>query len=193
MWNSPLADGLVGAIIGAILGSLIAGFFVLYQTKTLLNEERRTRDEERERETKSLAAALLWEIDDFYKQNIRDVCRALRYASPDALGYYTKSPTHKGFQVFEASANKIGLFDTETIQAVLGYYGLARAFMNTVSEYGASMDAYQPAMQSHLKGKLVTLLDQIKKTSLKMVPLTKSVCELLAKRAATEYKFEPPF
>ena len=85
MLNSPLAEGLFGAVIGAVVGSLITGFFILWQTNRLLKEERRRSDEERESETKSLAAALLWEIDDFcerlelrkvYPQNFRSRRRA---------------------------------------------------------------------------------------------------------------------
>ena len=47
MLNSPLAEGLFGAVIGAVVGSLITGFFILWQTHRLLKEERRRSEEER--------------------------------------------------------------------------------------------------------------------------------------------------
>ena len=192
MLNSPLAEGLFGAVVGAIVGSLITGFFILWQTNRLLKEERRSREEERERETKSLAAALLWEIDDFYKLSVRDVCRALKNIEPSTLGFHAKSATYKGFVVFEQNADKIGLFEPALIQAIILYYGVARAYLNTVSDYGQAIRDFQGAGQTHLQGKATSLLAQVKESSVGMVPPTKTVCEMLAVRAGTSYAFDAP-
>jgi hypothetical protein len=69
MLNPSLTDALIG-LKGAVVGSLITGFFVLWPTKVLLNGEARRRDIERELEIKSTAVALLWEIDEIYRQSI---------------------------------------------------------------------------------------------------------------------------
>jgi hypothetical protein len=192
MLNSPLAEGLLGAVIGAVIGASITGIFILRQTRMLLTEERRLREEERERETKSFAAALLWEIDDFYKLSIRNVCRTLKDVDPSTLAFQGKSATYKSFSVFEASADKVGLFEPSLIQGVTGYYGCARAYLNTMSDYGNAVEQFQATAQPHLRGKSISLLAQIKKSSVEMVPLTKTVCESLAKRAGTEYAFDAP-
>jgi hypothetical protein len=190
--TSPLTDGMLGAVIGAVLGSFISGWFVLRQTRTLLDAESRRRREERESETKSLAAALLWEIDDFYKLSVRDVCRALKDIEPSTLAFHAKSATYKGFVVFEANADKVGLFEPFLIQAIILYYGVARAYLNTVSDYGQTMRDYQGAMQTHLQSKATSLLAQVKESSAGMATPTKTVCEMLAQRAATPYVFEAP-
>jgi hypothetical protein len=199
MLNSPLSEGLLGAVIGAVIGSGISGFFILRQTRILLTEERRfreeerrLREEERERETKSVAAALLWEIDDFYKLSIRDVCRALKDVNLSGLGFQAKSPTYKNFSVFEASAGKIGSFEPPLIQAITGYYGSSRAYLNTMSDYGKALEQFQSTAQPHLRMKSIALLEQIKNTSQAMVPLTQTVCAELAKRGGTEYTFDAP-
>jgi hypothetical protein len=186
--NSPLTEGLLGAVIGAV----IAGLFILYQTKTLLAAERLRRQDERESETKALAAALLWEIDDFYKLSIRDVCRTLKNTEPSTLGLHVKPATYKSFVVFEANADKVGLFEPPLIQSIVPYYAVARAYINTVSDYGQTMRDFQGAMQTHIQGKATTLLTQVKQSSANMVPLTKTVCEMLAERAGTPYTFEVP-
>jgi hypothetical protein len=163
--NSPLAEGLFGAVIGAAVGSLITGFFILWQTNRLLKEERLRSEEERERETKSLAAALLWEIDDFYKLSLRDVCRALKHVEPSTLGFHAKSATYTGFVVFEANADKIGLFEPLLIQAIILYYGVARAYLNTASDYGQTMLDFQGAMQTHMQSNATLLLAQVREFS----------------------------
>jgi hypothetical protein len=188
MLISPLAEGLFGAIIGAV----IAGLFILYQTKTLLAAERSRRENERESETKSVAAALLWEIDDFYKLSVRDVCRALKDVNPKDLGFHVKSATYKPFVVFQALANKVGLFDPPLIAGIIGYYGVSRAYLNTISDYGEALTQYEGAMQSHMRAKPIALLAQIIESSEEMVPLTQTVCGLLAARAGTEYTFNAP-
>jgi hypothetical protein len=186
MLNSPLAEGLLGAVIGAV----IAGLFILYQTKTMLSTERRRREDERESETKSLAAALLWEIDCFYKLSIRDVCRGLKTTKPSDLALDAKSAT---LTVFEANAGKVGLFEPRLIQAVIGYYGNARAYLDTMSDYGDAKGQYfQGGLQTVLRQRAIAFLEQIQKSSQEMVPPTRTVCELLAARAGTDYKFDAP-
>jgi hypothetical protein len=191
--DSPLAEGLIGAVVGAVVGSVITGAFILWQTRRLLKEERDRRKEDEERELKSIVLALLWEIDDFYKLSIRDVCRKLKDTSPSDLGFYVKSPTYKSFTVFEATANKIGLAAPALVQGIVGYYGMARAYLTTTGDYGDALQYYlESGMQSQFRKRAITLLEQIQKSSIEMVPLTRTVCALLAERAETAYTFEAP-
>jgi hypothetical protein len=180
------------ALIGAVVGSIITGGIVLIQTRTLLKAESDRRKEEHERETKSVAVALLWEIDQFYKVSIRNVNRALRMKSPSDLGWYVKPQNMLTFTVFESVADKIGLFETDLVHSVVGYYGIAKAYMATFDDYRDAMESFQSGRQE-AKGKAVTLLDQIKNYAREFLPLTKAVTEALAERGKVPYTFDPPW
>jgi hypothetical protein len=82
------------ALIIAVVGGVVASGLILLHSEL-----------EKKRERKSVATALLWEIDDFYKLSIRNVCRALKNASPADLGFYVKPLNFRTFTVFEATAD----------------------------------------------------------------------------------------
>jgi len=186
MLNSPISEGLLGAVTGAV----IAGLFILYQTKTLLAKDHLRRLEERESETKSFAAALLWEIDCFYRIAVRDVCRSLRSNKPSDLALAAKSAA---LTVFEANADKVGLFEPRLIQEVIGYYGNARAYLDMLTEYGEAKGQYfRGGLETHLRQRAIEFLEQIEKLSQEMVPSTRTVCELLAAKAGTDYTLDAP-
>jgi hypothetical protein len=182
---------ILSALIGAVVGGVITAVAVLYQTRRVLTEQNRHREEELERETKSIATALLWEIDDFYKLSVRNVCRALKNASPSELGFHVKPLNFRTFTVFEATADKVGLYEPALVQGIVGFYGVVRAYLDTLNDYGRTMEQIQ-AGHNQLHGKAVTLLDQIKKSSEELVPLSLTVCEGLAERAKVKYTFEVP-
>jgi hypothetical protein len=190
--TSPLADGLLGAVIGAVAGAFIAGFFILYQTRILLREESKRREQERESETKAVAAALLWEIDDFYRLSIRDVYNALKDKNPADLSFEVKSQRFRSFPIYEAVANKVGLFEPPLIGGIVGFFGTARAYLDTIHDYGQALEQLRAGQQEYL-GKAVELLRQIKASSESFVAPAKTITEALATRASvTEYKFEAP-
>lgn len=181
---------ILAALVGAIVGSALTGWVVLRQTRTLLNAESDRRREEQEQETRSVAVALLWEINHFYKVSIRNVNRALRMASPSELGWYVKPQNMLTFTVFESVADKIGLFETDLVHSVVGYYGIAKAYMATFADYRDAMELFQAGRQE-AKSKAVTLLDQIKNYAKEFLPLTKAVTEALAERGKVPYTFDP--
>jgi hypothetical protein len=134
--NNEIVSALIG-LIGAVVGGLIGGGAVFYQTKKmladqnrqrelLLTEQNRQRELDHERETQSVAIVLLWEIDDFYRLSIRDVIRTLKNANPSEL-IVAKPLKFRSFPVFEATADKVGLFEAVVVQAIVGFYGSARA------------------------------------------------------------------
>jgi hypothetical protein len=189
-FDSTIVAGLIG-LVGAIIGAVITGYVVLAQTSKLLKEERRLGELERERETKSVATALLWEIDYFYKMNVRNACRALSHSTPSELGWYVKTADLRAFTVFESTADKIGMFEPELVQFIVGFYGNARTYLNTLIEYKAAMKKVM-SMEADVKGTAIVLLDDIKKASAGLVPIAKILCESLSKRAGAKYTFEAP-
>jgi hypothetical protein len=189
--DSTIVAGLIG-LIGAVIGAAITGYFVLAQTSKLLKEENKRNELERERETKSVATALFWEIDYFYKMNVSNACRALSHSTPSELGWYVKSVDLKAFTVFESTADKVGLFEPELVRFIVGFYGNARTYMNTLIEYKAAMEKFTWLRGNEFKPVAVTLLDDIKKASATLVPTTQILCEALAKRSGAKYTFEAP-
>lgn len=183
---------IVSALIGAVAGSAVTGGAMLYQTRMLLKAERDRRQEENEQETQSVAVALLWEINQFYKVSIQNVNRALRMKSPSELGWYVK-PQNLTFTVFESVADKIGLFDTDLVHSVVGYYGIAKAYMATFEDYRDAMESLRRGDQKATNSIAVTLLDQIKNYAKEFVPLTKAVTAALAERGKVPYTFDPPW
>jgi hypothetical protein len=183
---SSLADGFLGALVGAAIGAAA----VLYQTHRMLAAESDNRKSDAEREIKSLAVALLSELDDWYKFYIRDVLRRMRNASPSE-GIRIKSATYRAFVVFEANADKIGLFDPETAKAVVGYYGTARAFLNTLSDWGQAHERWESGEPTG-RAKAAALFPQVRNAAELMVPVTRFACQLLADRAGMAYTFEEP-
>jgi hypothetical protein len=136
--------------------------------------------------------ALLWEIDDFYKLAIRNVNRALKDATPSELGFYVKPINFMTFIVFETTAGKIGLFEPAMVQGIVGFYGQAKAYLETLSEHRYAMEQIQAGKEHEYHGKAVVLLDQIKRSGATFVPFTQTVCESLARRAEADYTFEQP-
>jgi hypothetical protein len=190
MLNPSISDAFLG-FGGAVVGSLIAGFFVWRQTKTLLNGEVGRRDIERELEIKSIAAALLWEIDEIYRQSIRNVCRSLQGRDLDEIHFDTKSLAFRRFTVYEATASNVGLFDPHLVANIVGWYGTLSSYFDTFVDYGSAMDHIR-AGQEQYYGKARQLLGQIRGAAEAFVAPTKALCKSLAARSGTDYKFDAP-
>lgn len=188
--NPALTDALVG-FFGAIVGSLISGFFVWRQTKTLLNGEARRQEDERELEARSIAAALLWEIDDVYKYFVRDVCRYLRDKNLTQIHFNAKSLAFRSFVVYEATAGSVGIFDPDLVKNIVSWYGTASAYLDTIHDYGQALEQV-PLGAPHMYGKALLLQGQIRSGAEALVAPTRGVCESLAVRSRTEYQFDPP-
>jgi hypothetical protein len=186
-----MRDSLTDGFIGAVLGSLISAAVVWYQTRQLLTAESKYRRQDAEREIRSLSVALLAEVDDFYRLFIRDFVRKNKGVGGPSEASRVKSSTYTAFVVFEANADKVGLFDAETAKAVVGYYGTARAYLNTMSDYGTALDRWGSG-ETIVRATATALFSQIRISSELLVPASKFLCALLAERAGTTYTFEEP-
>lgn len=178
--DSDISSALIVAVVGGVVaGGVGSGLLWLHDWL----EKRRAR--------KSLACALLWEIDDFYKLSIRNVIRALKDKNPEDLGFNVKTIVFNPFTVYEGSADKVGLFEPLLVQSIVSWYGNVRAYLNTVHDYGQTFDQIVSG-QNQLRKKAVTLLGQMKRSAESFVPLTRTVCEGLAVVAGVSYKFDVP-
>jgi hypothetical protein len=136
-------------------------------------------------------SALLWEIDDFYKLSVRNVYRTLKDANTSDLRIEVKPLVFTSFPVFEATADKIGLFEPELILGIVQFYGTARAYLDTFVDYRRTIEKMQDG-QTNQRAKAISLLNQIKGSSAKLVPPVQSICAALAVRAKIAYTFEAP-
>lgn len=185
--NSPLSEGLLGAVIGAVVGAAITAFATLRQTRIMLNAETRQRKEDLDRELQSIAAALLCEIDNFRNVVILFNYHLVKDADPEQVTEWDRNPANHlkrqpftGFRVFEATAEKVGLFEPGLIQAVIDYQGDARDCLNTLNEYARVSEQYR--LRQADEKLLKHMFTLVKKTALEMVPKTNKVCELLKTR-----------
>jgi hypothetical protein len=167
-----LLNGLIGTFVGAAL--------VWFLTWRKERQER-----------KSVAMALLWEIDDFYKLSIRNVIRKMRDSKPDDLKLDVKSLTFVRFAVYQGTADKVGLFEPGLVQGIVGWYGTAGAYLDTIHDYGQTIERML-AGEHQLRKKAVALLTQIKEGAESFVPITQTVCNGLASLAGAKYTFEVP-
>jgi len=146
--------GIGGAVVGVVVGAAVTEF----------------RDRQnRKREARALASVLLWEIDDFYKLSVRNVFRTLKDKNLADLSLDVKPLNFVRFTVFETTANKIGLFEPVLVQGILGFYGSARAYLDTFGDYRQALEQMRTGQQPGSKA--VTLLAQIKGSSEALVPL----------------------
>ncbi len=170
---------ILSGLIGGAAGSVGTALFVLIRDRW-----------EQERETRSVANALLWEIDYFYKPYIRNVLRKLKDKNPADLNFDAKPFHFVNFTVFEATADKVGLFEPALVQTVVGLYGTARTYLDTLVDYRQALEQMRTGQQPGSKA--VTLLGQIKEISEGLVPVAKGICERLAARAKVSYTFDVP-
>ncbi len=183
--------GFIGAIVGAVIGAAITGYFVLAQTSKLLKEERTLSDLEQERETKSIATALLWEIDYFYKMYPRNTLRILKDVNLPTPSFHVRPLDFESFTVFESTADKVGMFEPLVVRTVVSFYGSARAYLALLNDYQQAKESWASGDRlGHARAE--ALLDEIKKSSEDMLPLTRDACELLAGRSKADYTFEAP-
>ena len=174
--DSQTSSALKVAVVGGLVAS---GLLVLYG------------ELEKSRQRKSLASGLLWEIDDFYKLSIRNINRKLKGANLEELRFDVKPLTFIHFTVYEGSADKVGLFKPGLVQGIVGWYGSARAYLDTIHDYGQTIEQIDSG-QHQLHTKAVTLLKQIQGGAETLVPLTRTICEGLAHSAGAEYTFDVP-
>jgi hypothetical protein len=125
----------------------------------------------------------------FCKAYVQKTYRALERAVPSELGFHVRTP-HKAFTVYESTADKIGLFQTGTVKALVVFYTSAHAYLNLVDDYGQAMAGVVRG-ELHSKPMAITLLDFVKNNTSQMVPLLKLVTKLLATEAGTHYELEP--
>jgi hypothetical protein len=126
-------DGLLGAVIGAfVAGGLSAAVFAFQ-----LRAESQRRKAERADQLKSLATALYCEIAWFFLGamffNIQAGLSGIREKLP--ISFIRPPLNFVTFSVFEANADKIGLFETETAGQLVEFVYDAKLYLALAQEH----------------------------------------------------------
>ncbi len=136
-------DGLL-----TFLGGLLAFFVIWRQTRhsdigleSQLKAEKDARAEEQARRTRSVARAILFEIDGFYRAYLRDVRGSLENVVPEASPLpFAKSVGAGPFPVYSGNTSELGALDDEYVEAIVHFYGAADGYLRTVSDFKAFRD-----------------------------------------------------
>lgn len=126
-------DGLLGAVIGALVaGGLSAGVFGLQ-----LRAEERRRKVERDGELRSLATALycelLWFCFSAMIFNIQAGLSKLNETYP--ISFIRPPLSFVTFTIFESNADKIGLFETSTVEKLVEFVYNAKLYLALAQEH----------------------------------------------------------
>lgn len=145
-----------------------------------LQSEKDVRARERHRRNKATATAILFEIDEFYRSYVRDALVYLEDTNkqgepPPAV----QTPGSKPFPVFDGNCQQLGAMNEQLVEAVVRFYGQARAFVSTLTEYA---DKYRKA---YAAGDMLdwartkSFLPRVKSECTSLIPVTFISCSFL--------------
>lgn len=134
--------------LAALLAALIVLLAVLLAWQASRREAERQRQLDRElaalergRQKTALARALLFEVDNFYRHYLNEVAEALAASSsPEGSYPIVRWPGEQPFPVYTANAGRIGEFDEETLEELIGYYATAAAYVALLRDYRLALD-----------------------------------------------------
>jgi len=148
-------------------------------------------DREKSRRIQSVAKAILFEIDDFYRYALRDPANFLQQIDPQRSPLPSLKPTSTTpFPVFNANADKIGEMDNECAEAIIHFYGVADSFLRTMEQYRTAADRIITGGHNlSLNAEARTCLSHMKESLPEIVRFTFLVCRLLCERTGMSFEW----
>ena len=136
-------DGLMTLVAGVIAFSAVI-IQIRSSSKQLRDQIKAQRDaerDERERQTKAVATAILFEIDGFYAGYLRQPRDFLagKDIEKDELPLFTSIGTNP-FPVYQGNTGKIGELPVERVQAVVGCFREADRMVSYFNDYESSFE-----------------------------------------------------
>jgi hypothetical protein len=188
--SGPTWDGLL-ALTGGILAFLAILIQVHFSNRglwTQLQNEESVRARERHRKNRTTATAILFEIDDFYRAYIRDVRSFLEDRSDNGAPPVIKSAGKNPFPVFEGNTQQLGGLNQQLVEAVVHFYGLARAYAMELDEYSNIFAAFQPAPDQYKRQILKSQVPRIMSQCQALAPFAFITCKFLCDYAETVFE-----
>jgi hypothetical protein len=162
------------------------------QIESQLKADRVQREASQKSEILAVEKAILFEIDDFYREYLRDVRDALEEITPEAgpLPFVKRIGT-TSFPVFQGNSGKIGLLSDEHAEAIIHFYGAAQGHLRALSEYKAFREKLLLGVPIPGTDVLARInLRHIKQSLPELIKLTYIVCQKLC--VITQVPFEWP-
>ncbi len=182
LWGGALLPA--GLSIGSLL-ALLGGTLAFLAVMIQIEAERRARDEERESQRRTVAAALLSEIDIFYLRYWEK--RSELFESWDKMKTDTKAVevykviVGRPFVVYEASAEKLGTLGETNARWVVLCYGVLDGYVQRLLHYE------QVRRSGTVEPVFVELQRKIRDSTEQDVSLALNVCKLLADLAKIDF------
>jgi hypothetical protein len=145
---------LVAAFIGA------AAALIVVVIRRLLEGRDRTREENGRKQ--AIATALLFEIDNHYRSNIRDLLNFFEKNDNDTSLTVIKPMSANPFPVYVGNASVLGALPPTVVEAIVHYYGELRGYVATLSQYSRGLEIWS---ENNPTGRAIvlTLVPKIKK------------------------------
>jgi hypothetical protein len=138
------------------------------QVQDQIKEQRDAEREERERQKRAVAAALLAEIDDFYKFSLRGLWEEREHIC-GAMASLTKPPPELGplpstaLLVYRANAHQLGTLSALTVISLVGLYNFMAGFVDHYEAYRRAWSPSSPPADPELATKLRDIFDIVPK------------------------------
>ncbi len=184
--------------LAALLAALVMLLAVLLAWQASRREAERQRQLEREfvvlersRQKMALARALLFEVDGFCRHYLSEVAAALAASnSPEGSYPIVRWPGAQPFPVYTANASRIGEFDEETLEELIGYYAAAAAYVALLRDYRLALDRVLRKEAAEIAILEVRLhLGRIQEALPELVDYTGSLCRKLSEIAGVPYQY----
>ncbi len=184
-------DGLL-----TFLGGVLAFFAILYQVRRAdqglqkqLNVEKQARQDEAEDRRRRVAIALLFEIDDHYKSNVRDLVKYLEEHANDPSPTVIKSTNVNPFPVYVGNVNMLGALPPCLVEVIVNYYGLLRVYVATFNHYSQGYEMWLAGNSSIGRALMKSLVPKIKSEAAAITQLTYITCGLLCDFVGTSFSY----
>ena len=173
------------------------------QVQDQIRAQRDAEEEDRERQMRSVAAALLSEIDCFYASHLEPVSRAFESwrmtendpQSVEAFRFVAGKP----FTVYESLADKLGGFDATIAWGIVYTYGTMGAFAELLKLYEREMsgmssrDRADQEMRSENREVMRNKIRELAKTTtFVMVTMCRPLCHFCGKDFSTLFIAKDP-
>jgi hypothetical protein len=171
------------------MATLIAGVVAFGAVQWQLRRQRQTQHEDRLAESRSVATAILFEIDLVYRSMIRETAKILEDAGERE---FVAKPHPLHFPVYEGNTTKLGQLPSEIVQDVVQCYGAVMRQLITVQQYSIAITKSHEKAHGEInwKGMAAEYRTHLKQSGPTLMLLVHRVSEHLCEY--TQVPFEAP-
>ncbi len=170
--------------------TLIAGVLAFAAVQWQMWDQRESLRQEQMRQSRAVAKAVLFEINNFYCYYVRDVQAFLKgqdVLSCKMLGI--KSIPSDAFPIYRGNAITVGVLEDDMVGNIVGFYSTAEAYLSILRDYRIESERYyQQGGDKVAEEKARTFLGQVKSTGPEITKLIHVLSEELCKVASVQFR-----